>query len=242
MRKEQDGFGQEMWAHFMGEDTCELVERDDGRIDLSGGPGAYFRDFADWTTHEKAGIRLAKGRTLDVGCGAGRVALHLQQKGCEVVAIDVSPLAVKVCKKRGVKDARIMSITQIGRKLGCFDTIVMYGNNFGLFAGEKRARWLLRRFHRITTPRARIIAESLDPYQTDDPDHLQYHKRNRARGRMGGQTRLRIRYKRCKSPWFDYLLVSRDEMRKLLEGTGWRVRRFIDSKGPTYIAVIEKAK
>ena len=84
---------------------------------------------------------------LDVGCGAGRVCLHLQEQGHEVIGIDNSPLAVKVARERGVQDARVLSITQASRnKLGQVDTIVMMGNNFGLFASPKRARWLLRRF------------------------------------------------------------------------------------------------
>jgi hypothetical protein len=116
----------------------------------------------------------------------------------------------------------------------------MLGNNFGLFANFRRARWLLKRFQGITSSKARIIAESMDPYQTDDPVHLEYHKFNRKRGRMAGQARLRIRYKKHATPWFDYLLVSKDEMKSILKGTGWQVKRFIDTEGPVYTAIIEK--
>jgi hypothetical protein len=38
-----------------------------------------------------------------------------------------------------------------------------------------------------------------------------------------------------------YLLVSRKEMAKILLGTGWTVKRFIPSQGPSYVAVIVKA-
>lgn len=86
----------------------------------------------------------------------------------------------------------------------------------------------------------RLLVESLDPYQTDEPAHLRYHRRNRQRGRMSGQARIRVRYKDRASPWFDYLLVSRDEMRMILEPTGWQVRGVFDSPGPAYTAVIEK--
>jgi hypothetical protein len=57
---------------------------------------------------------------------------------------------------------------------------------------------------------------------------------------MAGQVRMRVRYQTYCTPWFDYLLVSKDEMRKILAGTGWRIGRFFDSDGPGYIAVIEK--
>jgi ATP-dependent phosphoenolpyruvate carboxykinase len=117
----------------------------------------------------------------------------------------------------------------------------MLGNNFGLLGNPRRARWLLRRFKGMTTPQALIIAESNDIYQTDDPEHLAYHQLNRDRGRMAGQIRLRVRTGKYASPWFDYLMVSQEEMQEILEGTGWEVERFIPQEGkPTYVAIIRK--
>ena len=117
----------------------------------------------------------------------------------------------------------------------------MMGNNFGLFESFDQARRLLRRFHKMSAPDARIIAESRDPYQTREPAHLAYHRRNRRRGRMSGQVRIRIRYKGYATRWFDYLLVSRGEMKEILRGTGWKVSRFLGSGGASYIAIITKA-
>ena len=59
---------------------------------------------------------------------------------------------------------------------------------------------------------------------------------------MSGQVRIRVRYKKHTTPWFDYLMVSREEMGNILEGTDWKVSRFIKSGGPIYIAIIEKKK
>ena len=183
---------------------------------------------------------FARGRVLDVGCGAGRVALRLERRGHEVVAIDSSPLAVRTCRLRGVRDARVLSITQASRRLGELDTIVMLGNNFGLFGSPRRARWLLRRFHALTSPGARILAESRNPYRTSSAEHRRYHLRNRERGRLPGQLRMRVRCGLSRTPWFDYLLVSPGEMRRVVAGTGWRVAKLIRSSGPLYIGVLEK--
>ena len=57
---------------------------------------------------------------------------------------------------------------------------------------------------------------------------------------MSGQLRIRVRYKKYVTPWFDYLIVSKDEMEDILEGTGWRVKNFLDSNSSAYISVIEK--
>ena len=242
MNPGQDALGHGMLDFLHGQVAGEIIERDDGLIDTPGGPAAYFAEYREWPSIEKKAMRYVKGRVLDIGCGAGRHLLHLQDKGLDSVGIDVSPLAVEVCKRRGVRDARLMSIGQVSGPLGAFDTIVMMGHNFGLFGGFEKARRLLRRFHRLTTGRGRIVATTLDPYETDDPHHLEYHERNRSLGRMGGQVRLRVRYKRYRGAWFDYLFVSRSEMEGILAGTGWAVRRFIDSGGANYAAVIEKAR
>jgi SAM-dependent methyltransferase len=240
MRNLQDAHGNAMFDYLNGKGAFEIVERDDGFITITNAPAVYFSKFEDWPTHEKKAMRFARGKVLDIGCGAGRHAVYLQEKGFDVLGIDTSPLAIKVCKKRGLKKAKRLSIDQINQKLGRFDTLLMLGNNFGLFENFHKAKRLLKRFHKITSRKARIIAESSDPYQTDEPDHLEYHRYNRKCGRMSGQIKLRVRYKKHVTPWFDYLLVSKDEMREILEGTGWQVKRFFDSKSPWYLAIIEK--
>ena len=246
LKKQQDAYGQALHDHFHGKGGFEVVERDDGGIFISSGPPAYLAEYRDWPALQKRAIRLARGRVLDVGCGAGRVALYLQGKGLDAVGIDISPLAIQVCKARGLNEAKVLSVTRISRRLGVFDTIVMYGNNFGLLGSFRRARWLLRRFYSMTGPAGRILAESNDPYPRPGtagvPCHLEYHERNRRRGRMAGQLRFRIRYMTCATPYFDWLMVSKDEMRQIVAGTGWRIARLFESKPSSYIAVLDKER
>lgn len=243
MQRNADAYGQEIWAYFRGENVVEIVERDDGYVNVSSGPRTYFAGYRDWASHERRALRYVRGRVLDIGCGAGRVALELQRRGYRVTAIDRSPLAIKVCRARGVRHAIVRPIEALSRfPAQSFATVILFGNNFGLFSGRALARRLLRQLDRITTPRALILAESHDPYRTTDAVHLRYHRHNLRRGRMAGQLRLRIRFKSSASHWFDYLIVSKTEMRQLLEGTGWQVIKFLDHDHGRYIAVIAKAK
>jgi SAM-dependent methyltransferase len=242
LKEHQDAFGQEIFGYFSGKTTFEIVERDDGYIEASLTPAGYFAEFDLWSPAEREAARYACGRVLDIGCGAGRVGLYCQEKGLGYLGIDNSPLALEVCRQRGVENVSLTPVTQVSARLGPFDTIVMFGNNFGLFGSFQRARRLLKKFHLLTSRTARILAASNDIYQTDNPAHLAYHEVNRRRGRMSGQLRLRIRYKQYATPWFDYLMVSREEMRGILEGTGWQVARFIENPGNgAYVALIEKA-
>lgn len=241
LKPEEDAYGQEIWAYYKDRESFEIVERDDGYFSTSTGPELYFSEYEDWSLHEKKAMEFVKGRVLDIGCGAGRHSLYLQKKGFDVLGIDKSPLAVKVCKLRGLKEAKVMSIEDISFKSISFDTIIMMGNNFGLFGSFKKARRLLERFYGMASENVLIIAETLDPYKTDNPAHLEYQEFNRKRGRMSGQLRIRVRFGKYVTNWFDYLIVSKEEMKEILVGTGWKVKEFIDSEDSSYIAIIEKA-
>ena len=213
----------------------EIIERDDGFIDATGGPANYFAPFRRWAPAERQALRFVRGRVLDTGCGAGRLALELQARKREVVAVDISPGAVEVARRRGVLDARVLAFEDVGADLGRFDTVVMFGNNFGLFGSRAKARRLLRRLRPLA---GRIVASSRNPYDTTDPAHLAYQERNRRRGRMLGQLRLRVRHRDYASPWFDYLIASPEEVAALAEGTGWQVQRIIPGE-PLYVVVLE---
>jgi SAM-dependent methyltransferase len=241
-KNETDAYGLQLLSQFQTQaPTCEFIERDDGYLDTGSEPGNYFREYADWGPVEQRAIQFAKGKILDVGCGAGRHALYLQQLGLDVTGIDASPGAVKVCRSRGLKRAVVRPVGKVGLfKPGTFDTVLMFGNNFGLIGGPRAAPRILRDLYRITVAEGRIIAGTRNPYKTSDPNHLSYHRLNRRRGRMPGQIRMRVRFAKAISPWFDYLLISPKEMKDLLEGTGWEIEELLGADRTNYFAVLRK--
>ncbi|MFX1573881.1 MAG: methyltransferase domain-containing protein [Promethearchaeota archaeon] len=237
-----DAYGQEIWSYLKGRESYEIIERDDGFIDISGVvPPGYFKDYEEWPTYQKMAIKYVKGRVLDVGAGAGRVSLYLQKKGFEVLAIDNSPLAIEVCKERGVKNTKILAFKDIDQlNEDIFDSIVLFGNNFGLFGNFHDGKAILKKLNSLTNNNSIIIAESNDPYKTADPVHLNYQELKRKEGKMPGQIKIRARFRNYIGNWFEYLLVSKEEMTEFFKGTGWTVREFIESESSRYIGIMEK--
>ncbi len=239
MRDREDAFGHLMFDHLQGRSAEEIVERDDGLFYVGAGPSLYFAGFRDWRSHEQRSMRFVRGRVLDTGCGAGRVLLYLQRRGIDARGIDNSPLAAEVCRLRGVSGVEVRSVSQLDG-VGLFDTLLLIWSGFGLLGSRTGARRLLHQMHRLTTTQGRIIATTRDPYVTGDEDDLVYMGTNAQRGRMPGQFRIRIRYRRYCGRWFEYLTVSRDEMTDVIAGTGWKLARFIDGPEGRFAGILDK--
>src|SRR5690554_1635230 len=62
-----------------------------------------FRSYEDMPKIEQKALDLARGRVLDIGCGAGIHAVYLQNKGLDVKAIDTSAGAIEVCTLQAMK-------------------------------------------------------------------------------------------------------------------------------------------
>lgn len=220
--------------------VLEIVERDDGYLD-SGEPARYFFPYDQWDSLDRWLADKVTGRVLDVGSGAGRAALHFQNEGRDITALDISLLACEVCRRRGVRDVVEGTVFELRRwaEGPSFDSVLMLGNNLGLLESRRHAPLLLEALAALTRSGAAILGRGLDPYATENSLHLGYHQRNQALGRMGGQTRIRVRYQDIATPYFDYLFASADELRALLAGTEWTLIEY-EPDEPAYAAILRK--
>lgn len=235
----KDAFGKAFMAYHRREQADYIIERDDGRVHEYDA-GTYFIPHDEWAEYEREAVLEARGRVLDVGVGAGRVALQLQDKGHEVVGIDISPLALEVSRLRGVKDLRLMDVRELSFPDGYFDTVLMLGNNLGIGGDAEQTRRILESLHRITADDGIVIAGTMDPLKTDDPAHLAYHERNRRMNRPPGLVRIRIGFRGEFDDWWELLLVGKEELAQLLEQTGWFISRIYDSDGASFVAILTK--
>jgi ubiquinone/menaquinone biosynthesis C-methylase UbiE len=73
------------------------------------------------------GLFRAGDRVLDLGCGTGEDALHLDSRGVRVHAIDASPEMVRTAQARGV-NAEVLRIEDLDQLDGAYDGAI---SNFG---------------------------------------------------------------------------------------------------------------
>ena len=235
---DEDAYGHAMIDALDGKDAYEVVERDDGFISLGAGPSLYLADYEDWREVERRAMDHVSGRVLDLGCGAGRFLLWLRDQGHEVVGIDNSPGAIDACRRRGLTDVHLVSLEELDERFGRFDTVLMLGGNFGLLGPLERGKDVLRRLREIAHAGAVLLGASRDPRASRDPDRLVYLRRNVEQGRLPGQYRIRIRYRRFATPWFEFLRVASEEMEEIIEGTGWRLAEVLREDESLYVGVL----
>ena len=111
---------------------------------------------------DETALAAARGRILDVGAGAGRHALALQELGCEVVAVDISPLCVEVMRARGVNQVHVADVFSIGgeRDLGGFDTVLFLMQSIGIAGSLFGLEQLLDLLRPLVRPGGQLLLDS----------------------------------------------------------------------------------
>ncbi len=180
--------------------------------------GEYFT--LDGALAELDGLALdrCRGRVLDVGAGAGRHALALQARGLEVVAIDVSPIAVSLCRARGVRDARVFDVMRLDshEKLGRFDTIFFGMQTIGVAGGVGTLGRLLGRLASVLAPEGELIVDSSalrEAWEGDDSDT--------SPGR--GEIVLSTRYRGWRGEPFPWLYLSEQDLSSVAGEAGFEM-------------------
>jgi len=226
-------------ACYQGEKEPIMLCREDGNkweFDLQD----LFSSFNEWPECERKALAHVKGRVLDIGCGPGRHALWLQDRGFDVVAIDISPLTVRVAKARGVKMPILMAAQDLAFAPNSFDTVLLLGNNFGICGNITDTQHMIRQLYRTASDDGCVITSCRDVTKTSDPEHLSYQELNRKRGRPIGQITIRVEYKGNVGEWFDLLMVTPQEMDGMCKDAGWMMEKVYKSENGGYAAILRK--
>ena len=128
-----------------------------------------FRSFAEMPTLEQKALQLTKGRTLEVGCGAGSHGLYLQnERNIDVHSIDISENAIAACTLRGLKNTQVIDVLNIENEK--YDTILLLMNGTGIFETLKRTSIYLQKLKSLLNPNGQILIDSSDIIYMFDED------------------------------------------------------------------------
>ena len=209
----------------------EILE--DEEMDIS----YYFRDFSKMPAIEQHALSLCKGRVLDVGAGAGSHALVLQENKLELLAIDISPGAVQVMQKRGVKKCKQIEALELKNEK--FDTVLLLMNGIGISGKKENLAPLLEHLLSLLNPDGQILFDSTDlRYLYEEEDGSFWIDLN---GPYYGEMNFTYSYNGQKGKSFDWLYIDKASLEEIAEQMNIVLEFVFDADPYHYLVKITKA-
>jgi SAM-dependent methyltransferase len=191
-----------------------------------------FRSYNEMPKLEKKALQLAKGKILDVGCGAGSHSLYLQEKGFAVTAIDISPKAIKACQLRGLQNARVQNLLDLENEK--FDTILLLMNGTGIFGTLAETSTYLAKLKSLLNPNGQILIDSSDIiYMFDEDEDGAYLVP--ADGYYGELT-FTVSYKGQTEDAFPWLYLDYNTLQNAVHANGLECELVLEGKHYDYLA------
>ncbi len=194
----------------------------------------FFRDEEDFPELEHIALALCDGKVLDVGAGVGSHALHLQQKGFTVDALEHSPMACKIMRERGVKQVIQENFFNLSNQR--YDTLLFLMNGIGLAGTIAGFRELLRHSKGLLSEKGQLLFDSsniaylYEEYRIPRPEHYL------------GEIKFQYEYKGVRGKPFDWLYIDQDELIKIAREENWVVQILFEDDNDQYLVRMEPRK
>ena len=163
-------------------------------------------------------LERCRGRTIDVGCGPGRLVEGLAALDVPALGIDLSIEAVRQARRRGALAIRRNVFAPVPGE-GRWDCALLADGNIGIGGRPER---LLGRVRRIVRPDGRVVVE-LDAEDTGVVHH-----------------RWRLRVGRRVTPTFDWAVVGLDAIERIADAAGFVVEDQATTGG-RHVAALRQA-
>lgn len=186
----------------------------------------YFRNEEEMPDLELVALQNCSGKVLDIGAGAGSHALLLQQKGTNVIALEISPKAAEVMKLRGV--AAIVEQNIFEFEAECFDTLLLLMNGIGLTGSIGMLKSFLRHAKKLLAPGGRLIFDSSDVAYLYEGEQLTmdcYY----------GEIMYQYEYKKQRTDWFSWLYIDKYKLIQVAGEEGWETEILFEDEFDQYL-------
>ncbi|PSP88060.1 SAM-dependent methyltransferase [Halobacteriales archaeon QS_4_69_34] len=215
-----DPFGRAVHDRWRDEQSEPLVQRE-GSTAREHATEMYLGEFAAESEDGQWLESRLDGPLLDMGAGAGRLALCFQER-FETVAIEASEHLVETMDERGVRNARHVDMFALREAFGRdrFRSALAIGTQAGLAGSMGGLRQFLGDLAAVTTPDAIAVFECYDPERERTAELLGY----RADPTPGLASRtMHFEYGEVVGETLLFRLFSPDRLREAAVGTGWTV-------------------
>jgi SAM-dependent methyltransferase len=187
---------------------------------------AYFRDEDDMPDMEWLALNECRGEVLDIGAGAGSHALALQERGFDVSALEISPLAAEVMQARGVKKVIVADIFKYDEHK--YDTLLLLMNGIGIAESLPAVNTFLERAKLLLNEGGQLLFDSSDIaylYDGKLPDSGKYY----------GELNYQYEYKGQKTEWFPWLYVDEKTLEAIVIEAGWDMEVLLEDEFQQYL-------
>lgn len=198
----------------------------------------FFRSWKQMPKSEQMALDISRGKVLDVGAGSGCHALILQERGVDVLPMDISELSVGVMRERGLKNAVTGDIFNFNE--GPFDTILMLMNGIGIAKTLKGFAEFLDHARTLLAPGGQLIVDSADiRYMFEEPDGSH---RFDLKKEYYGEILYWIEYNGEVGDSFFWLYIGKDKLQEIATANGWECEILILEENNHYLARLTVAE
>lgn len=192
-----------------------------------------FRSFDEMPSIEQKALLFAKGKTLDVGCGAGSHSLYLQnERNIDVHSIDISKNAIQACSLRGLKNAQAIDVLDLENEK--YDTILLLMNGTGIFETLEKTTIYLQKLKSLLNPNGQILIDSSDIiYMFDeDEDGGKWIPSDN----YYGELTFSLQYKKEKEVDFPWLYLAYNTLQNAALANGLQCQLLLEGDHYDYLA------
>jgi len=232
----KDLMGRAIWDYYHQENPEDL-QTETSISELDELPVDYlFRAFDEMNKIEQKALKLAGGKVLDIGAGAGSHSLYLQnERHLEVTALDISPKSIEVCKLRGIKNAVAENMLHFSE--GTFDTILLLMNGTGIFQSLNVIDIYLQKLHSLLNPKGQILIDSTDIlYMFDEDEDGGFFIP--ADGYYG-ELDYTVHYKGESEDPIKWLYLDFDTLKNAAENNGFKIEKVLQDED-SYLAKLNR--
>lgn len=193
-----------------------------------------FRTYDEMPKIEQKALQLAKGRVLDVGCGAGSHSLTLQNdRNLDVISIDISENAIQACTLRGLKKPRVQDLMTLENEK--FDTIIVLMNGPGICGKLSNIPKFLLKLKSLLNQNGQILLDSSDIIYMFDEDE-DGGKWIPSQNEYYGETIFTITYKGEKEAPLDWLFLDYNTLQNAAFDNGLQCELILEGEHYDYLA------